>query len=96
MVDHLQDLEDLLASKGWAWLESKADEMWGDAAFVLQLERVAASDMTAEKKTIETERLWQQRKAAMGFLSMPKRAISEARQAYRTTTDTMSRRGAGL
>lgn len=94
MTDDLQDLEDLLASKGWAWLEAKADAMWGDKSFVLQLEQIAANDaLTAEQKAVATERLWAQRKAAMGFMSMPKRAISTARQQYRETTTTMSRTG---
>lgn len=92
MADDLQDLEDLLASKGWAWLQTHYESEWGATAFLVKLERIANGTDDSLKKG-QTEQAWAARRAIEGFLRKPSESIAKARAQYRPTTTTMSRTG---
>lgn len=96
----LQDLEDLLASKGWAWLRSKYEHEWGDAAMMQKLETIHQPIGDAAVKQAKVEQALVSRTSVRGMLEMPAREVQRLRDVLRAGAESdfasQKRTGVGL
>ena len=66
------DLEDLLATKGWAWLMAKFDNTWGPESFSAEVERIASKHSTDSKMyMVRINHLIAAKTALSAFLALP-------------------------
>jgi len=96
----LQDLEDLLASKGWTWLQERYQREWGADALVQKLEAIHTPVGDAAVKQAKVEQALVSRTAVRGMLEMPAREVQRLRDVLREHAESemagQSRRGVGL
>jgi hypothetical protein len=93
------DLEELIGSKGWAWLKERAESEFGSAMMVAKLRKIAEAVGDPLLKQAKTEQAFAAQAAVVGLLDMPAREIAKQREAFAQRPDelaAMRRRGAGL
>jgi hypothetical protein len=92
------DLEELIGSKGFAWLTAKAEVEFGPQMMVAKLRRIAEAVEDAVVKQAKVEQAFAAQAAVVGLLEMPAREIAKQRNETQTWDELapMRRRGAGL
>ena len=93
----MQSLEDLVASKGWAWLMEQYEAHWGPARFLVRLEQIENdAKLSDTERRWHMQQAWASKKAIDGFLRLPHDEIAKTRRAYQAADAGASRRGPGL
>lgn len=77
----IEDLEEMLGSKGWAWLLGQFETHYGHSAVVAELRKIAKTAGEPNVKTDHVSRLLVLQEALEGFLSLPKKEINRQREA---------------
>jgi len=93
------DLEELIGSKGFAWLKDRAEVEFGSAMMVAKLRKIAEAVEDPALKQAKVEQAFAAQAAVVGLLEMPAREINRQREAFQRRPDelaAMRRRGAGL
>jgi hypothetical protein len=91
----LHEVESMLASRGWTWLQEQFQAEWGAVPFLRELRTIANSTEPEALKVSKTAQAWAAHDAVERFLRRPEDAVARWRQAARAEaapTD-MSRRG---
>jgi hypothetical protein len=95
----IEDLEELLATKGWAWLGEQIEASFGPAVMMEKVIQVTKDTTDLHAKTAAIDALLAQRVVVTELLARPQREISKQREALARPVDGMEgmrRRGAGL
>lgn len=95
----IEDLEELLGSKGWAWLKAQHEKEWGPVAMMGHIRKIASEHQDLPLKTAKIDQALVAQAAVDGFLLLPAREIAKQREALHQRPDelaAMRRRGAGL
>lgn len=87
----IEDLEELIGGKGWAWLKDQADREFGSAALVEKLRVIASkADESAELRQAKTEQAFVSQATIRGFMDMPVREIQRRREAIQKRPDAFA------
>jgi len=95
----IADLEELLATKGWAWLNEQIEASFGPAVMMEKVIQVTKDTTDLHTKTARIDALLAQRVVVTELMARPQREISKQREALTQPKDGlegMRRRGAGL
>jgi hypothetical protein len=95
----IADLEELLATKGWAWLMERYDAQFGPAAMLEHVTTIAKETPDVLLKMAKIDQALSARLAVGGMLGEPQRELQKRREALAQRPDGlegMRRRGAGL
>lgn len=84
----IEDLEELIGSKGWAWLTDQVEREFGASALIEKLRHIAnKGDESAELRQAKTEQAFVTQAAIRGLLEMPTREIARRRAVLTTRPD---------
>ena len=95
----LEDLEELVSCKGWAWLCDQRDKDWGAEAFAEKVEGIAKSAPDAFTQQSQMNQVIVAKREVCSFMARPQQEINRRRAELQRRPDDLAgqrRRGETL